>query len=130
MAAPPTVARPPYNRRDIPEEWEHGWWVTELGNIQRSIPTYAVKRVNTLYTPTAVDRSIICDCTVSAVVIGLQAPNRQQGLELIITHAKGAFPVTVIGTVSGVVDPTLPNLWDSMTIMSDGEHWLKIASNP
>lgn len=127
---PPIVARPPYQKRDVPRTYEHGWWVTELGNVQRAIPTFAQKRITTLYTPTAVDRSILCDCTTAAVVIGLPAPNRQQGLELIIKKVAGANPVQIIGTVDGVVDPVLPNLYDSMTIQSDGQQWLKTAHVP
>jgi len=126
----PIVARPPYHKRDVPREYDKGWWVTELGNLQRAIPTYALKRVTALYTATAVDRTILCDCTTAAVVVGLPAPSREQGLELIIKKVAGAPPVTILGTVDGVANPTLPNVYDSITIQSDGQQWLKIASNP
>jgi len=114
----------------VPTAYDHGWWVTELGNIQRAIPTFPIKRVTTLYTPTVIDRTITCDCTTAAVVIGLQPAQRQQGLELVIKKVAGSFPVTIVGTIDGVTDPTLPNIYDSITIQSDGQEWIKVASNP
>ena len=130
MAAP-LVARPPYAKRDVPYAFDRGWWQTELGNVQRAIPTYTLTRVTTpLYTPVATDRTILCDTTTGAVSISLQKPERQQGLELIIKKVAGGNPVNIIGTIDGVTNPSLVNLYDSITIQSDGQQWLKLASNP
>jgi hypothetical protein len=124
------IARPPYQKRAVPHVFEHGWWVTELGNIQRAIPTYAQKTITAAYLPTASDRTLICDCSTAAVTLGLPAPDRVKGLELIIKHIAGAFPVQLIGTVDGVVDPTIPNVGDCWTIQTDGVRWFKTAVLP
>jgi len=129
MPVPPLLARPPYNRRDVPREYQQGWWGTELGNIQRAIPTFAILRLtNGTYTPVATDRTILCDCTGSGVTIVLQDPARQQGLELIIKKVAGTNAVSIIGTIDSTVNPSLTSPFESMTIQSDGQQWLKLAS--
>jgi len=130
MAAAPLVARPPYYKRDVPYAYDRGWWQTELGNIQRAVPVMALTRVRGLYSPVSTDRTVLCDATDGPVTINLLPPDRQQGLELIIKKVAGANTVTIFGTVDGVTNPTLPNLYDSITIQSDGQQWLKLASNP
>ena len=130
MATVTLVARPPYFKRDVPYAYDRGWWQTELGNIQRAVPTYALTRITAGYSPTATDRTILCDCTDAAVTVTLQLPARQQGLELIIKKVAGTNPVHIIGTIDGVANPSLLNLYDSITIQSDGQQWLKLASNP
>ena len=130
MATAPILARPPYRKRDVPRAYEHGWFTVELGKIQRAILTSTITRVTTFYTAKATDRYILCDCTSAAVVVGLPAASREQGLELIIKKIAGPSPATIVGTVDGVVDPVLTNINDSMTIFSDGQRWLKSASIP
>jgi len=125
-----TRARPPYSKRDVLAEYDRGWWQTELGNIQRAILPSTVNTVSGAYTPTAQDRTVLCDTTTGAMNVRLEAPNRQLGLEQIIKKVTGAAPVTIQGTVDGVVNPVLTNVFDSITIISDGTRWLKIASNP
>lgn len=125
-----TRARPPYSKRDVLEEYDRGWWQTELGNIQRAILPSSVKSVAGAYTPTAQDRTVLCDTTAGAMNVRLEAANRLLGLELIIKKTAGAAPVTIQGTIDGVLNPVLANVYDSITIVSDGTQWLKIASTP
>jgi len=127
---PPILARPPYSKRDVPYAFDRGWWQTELGNIQRAIPVYTITTITSLYTPVATDRTILADTTAAAVTVSLQDPSRQKGLELIIKKVAGANPVHIIGTIDGVVNPDLTAIYDSITIQSDGQQWLKLASNP
>jgi len=62
------------------------------------------------------------------VTIVLQDPARQQGLELIIKKVAGTNAVSIIGTIDSTVNPSLTSPFESMTIQSDGQQWLKLAS--
>lgn len=126
-----TLARQPYAKRDVPTEFQQGWWITELGNIQRAIPVAAQKQVvGGTYHPTTSDHALSCNTTTGAVTVVLPDPTRVQGMTLVITHTAGSAPVTISGTVSGVANPALPSPYNSMTIQSDGTQWLQIAHVP
>ena len=129
-APPPTIlARPPYAKRDVLAEYARGWWQTELGNIQRAIPTFPTRAIaGGSYTPTANDYALMVNTTTGNATITLPDPRRVQGLTLIIKKTDAsANHVLIVGTVDGVVNPTLSAQYATFTVMSDGTAWRLIS---
>lgn len=106
-----------YNRTEIR---------TALGALARSVPPMSTRNVVAAYTPTAADDTIVCDTTGGSFAVTLPPVAQVQFLKLTIVNI-GANTVTVTGTVSGSVNPTLAQ-WKSMTVQSDGVRWFKIAA--
>ncbi|HKW09274.1 MAG TPA: hypothetical protein VJO33_02780 [Gemmatimonadaceae bacterium] len=122
-------ARPPYTKRAVPEEYDRGWIAIELGNIQRSILPATVKTVVAgAITPTAQDHFLIVNASAGPVTITLPIPGRVHGLVLTIKRIDNtlANAVTLIGTVDGVVNPTLATQYATMTLVADDANWWKV----
>lgn len=118
---PAILANPPYHRRAIPAKYDNGWLGLELSNVQRGIPSIRIRRVVADDTPTALDHTLIVDATAAPVSIALPAADQAQGLYLVIKRINtGANAVTIVGTVDGVVNPTLSAVYQSYTVQSDG----------
>lgn len=122
-------ARPPYAKRDVPDLWNSGWWSTELGNIQRAIlPSRIIHITSGQYTATVQDSVLLVNAT-AAVTINLPDPSRVHGLVLTIKRVDAsANTVTLIGTVDGVVNPTIVGQYHGMQLFADESGWFRTAT--
>lgn len=123
---------PSYTRRAMPVNPTKlkGELDIEHQHIQRSIPASDTKLLTAAYTLTAKDRYLSVDCTGGAVTVTLPANAAQfESSEWTVTKVDvSGNAVTISGTVSGVVNPTLATQWKSMTVYSDGVRYIKAAS--
>jgi len=122
-------ARKPYKRRQPIRQYDDGWWSAELGFIQQAIVFPSIITTTTDYTPTSADFTVLVDASLGARSVFLPQPAQAQFLYLnILKKDLSGNAVTVVGTVSGVVNPTLTNQYDGMTIHCDGVNYYKIGA--
>lgn len=123
------LARVPYAKRRVNGTYDAGWMATEFGNIQRALPSMKVEVVKSGYQASTSDSVILCDTTAAAFTVSLPPAAQVKGLTLNIKKTTSdAHAVTIGGVVDGVSNPTLPTQYKSMTVVSDGSAWFKLAS--
>lgn len=125
----PNLAQPPYSKRDVPGAYERGWLSTELGNIQRAIPSMNIKTITADYTPVVGDATLLCDTTAAGLTVALPQPSGVQGLVLTIKKVDlSGHVVTINGRIDGSpATTTLTIQYASRTIQSDGVQWYILA---
>lgn len=122
-------ARSPYSPPTLPREYNASTIRSALGDLARSVPPQTTRIVVAATTVTTADDLIVCDATGGAFAVTLPLADQVQYLKVSIIRINGgANAITITGTVSGAVDPTLGSQWSSITIQSDGVRWLKLAS--
>lgn len=125
----PIVVKPPYTRRGVPTAYDAGWFTEEFGNIQRAIPSLAIKTIIADYKPTSLDHTLLGDASGGVFTVILPLASQAQGLYLVIkkTDASGNA-ITVKGTVDGATNPTLSAQYDAITIQSDGVQYYLLST--
>lgn len=128
-----TSARPLYSKRDIPPAYDRAWLSTEFGNIQRAIlpPTIRLIKTSGTVKPTARDNLLLINATAGPVTVDLEQPARVHGLVLTIKKIDAsANAITILGTVDGVVNPTITAQYAGMQIIADETGWWNIGTIP
>lgn len=130
----------PYTKRPVPTPTSDGlatwatklttWLAIEFGNLSRRTAPASTRAVTGDTTVLITDGMILCDTTSQAISVTWPTPIAATGdwVITILRTSAGAHNVTVVGTVSGTVNPTLTAQYKSMTIWSDGTVLYKIAS--
>lgn len=125
------ISRAPYYKRIPPKTYSDGWLSIELGNIQRSMTTTLTRELTSSdspYTPLSQDITLFCDATNGPIDIVLVPAGQAHGLYFnVMKTDASANVVTIVGTVSGVVDPTLTNQYEGMTIQSSNTAYYKLG---
>lgn len=125
----PIFARPPYTKRKAPPSYDAGWFDVELGNLQRAIPPSQVRTLVASATLTSADAVVLVDATAGAVSVTLPMPSQVQGFLVTVKKIDAsANAVTLVGTIDGAANPTLPTRYKSKTIVSDGTTYFTLAT--
>lgn len=137
-----------YRRRQVPyvpkgensqallAQWAQklvAWLTEELGYVQQATLRDTTRVVTADTTATVNDGTILADATLGPVAVTL--PTAAEAMNVTLTIIKSdasGNAVTVVGTVSGAVDPALAARYDSTTIRSCGSgtswEWIQVAS--
>ncbi len=110
-----------YVRREVPNAYSPDWLAQELQYVQRAVGPSIIRTSAVSTTQLTNDRVILEDATGGARNVTLLAPSLWPDFPLTVMKIDASGnAVTIVGTVDGVVNPTLVSRWDTMTIVSDG----------
>lgn len=126
---PITSAIKPYRFRSAPNTLPagvKGFVDVEHANIQRGIRPIGIGTHTAAYTVTAADEVVAMDTTAGPLSVTLPAASGAQFLRVVIINV-GSGTLTVVGTVSGAVNPTLAQ-YKVMEVYCDGTLFLKIGA--
>lgn len=118
----PAIRSAIYNRGQVPPTPPElpAWLVSELGNIERAIAPNVCRTVTANTTQQPSDRYILVDATAGPISVTLIKPTLWPPFALTVMGVSArTTSVTLIGTVNGMVNPTLRGQI-SVTIISDG----------
>ena len=103
---------------------------TELLRIQEAIRPETTRSVSANTTADVTDSVILVNATAGGRSITLPDPTTvgQKTLTIKKTDASGNA-VTVVGTVDGAANPTLPAVNNATTFISDGSQWHVVSNN-
>lgn len=122
---PPMLARPPYTKRKAPAPF----FDTELGNIERAIPSSRVRTVFADDRPTTADFLVLYDATAGAITVTLPPADQVQGLQLVLQKSDNSGnAVTIVGNIAGASTTPLSTQWQSVYIVSTGVIYTLIAA--
>lgn len=123
------AARVPYSHSPAPQQYDRGFLSSELQKIQRALAPSAIQHVVAAYTAESRDHIILCDATAGAFTVTLPPASQVFRMEVTVKKVDAsANAITIGGTVDGAVNPTLAAQYKSITVVSDGTAWYKIAS--
>ncbi len=138
-----SISGEPYTKRDVPavlpdlSRWAtnlRGWLSIEFGNVQRGMARAVSRTVTDDTTAGVNDGLIVADATSAPLTVTLPDPNLVGGMIVTILKADGSGnAVTIGGTVSGALNPTLATQYKAKTVQAfvpspgDGV-WLTTAS--
>lgn len=129
MAPAIITLQPPYAKREPPPQYQSGWFAMELGNVQRAIPSIAIRTVTADDTPTSRDGTLLVDASVAPITIHLPKAPQAKGFRLTIKKIDGSGnAVTLEATVDATTNPTLNAQYDAMTIQSDGVQYYLLSA--
>lgn len=121
-------ARVGYTAPAAPSDYQKNWLSTQLRNIARALLPQITRQVLAHTTVLATDDTLVCDATGGAITVTLPLPDQVKFLKVSVVRINGGGnAVTLSGTVSGSVNPSLASQWASITIQSDGTRWIKLA---
>lgn len=114
-----------YQHRGVPKEFNAGFLAAEFQNIDRAVPAMVVRRVDEDTTQLVNDAVILSDTTVAPRSVTLLPAMSAPVFGVTIKNiGTGANAVTVVGTVDGVVNPTLASLvWMRVQPDALGNWW-------
>ena len=129
----------PYSKRPVPTPgttlagWAthlSAWLAVEFGNIGRRIASASTRLATSNTDVVLTDGMIRCDCTAGPISVTWPTPlaRTEDWVVTILKSDASGNAVTIVGTVSGVVNPTLTARYKAMTIWSDGTTLWKTAS--
>lgn len=109
------------------------WLTEELGYVQQATLRDTTRAVIAATTATVNDGTILVDATAGATSITLPAASTVMNMTVtIIKSDASGNAVTLVGTVSGVVNPTIAGRYGVRTIRSCGSgttwEWITVAS--
>lgn len=118
-------ARAPYTPPTLGREYNAADIRIGFGNLARSVPPQVTRNVTAATEADVTDDLIVCDTTLSNFAVTLPVPSQVQFLRVTIINI-GTGTLTITGTVSGAVNPTLAQ-WKSAICQTDGVRWMKIG---
>lgn len=129
----------PYTKRPVPTPgtsvttWAahlSSWLAVEFGNLGRRTAAASTRAVTGNTDILMTDGMILCDCTAGPISVTWPTPlpKTKDWLITIVKADASGNAVTIVGTVSGAVNPTLAARYKAMTIWSDGTTLWKISS--
>lgn len=125
-----TAARVPYQNNRVPDNPTSlpAFLKLELSRIVRAGAKVSIQTQTSSYTISGGDETVLMNTTSGPLNATL--PRASESLNLKVTVLNiGANTLTVVGTVSGSVNPTLAQ-WKAMTIACDGTAFYKIGAVP
>jgi len=125
------LPRPRYQRTPIGRTADPtGVLNTNLQLLQRTAYTPGdIEFVTVSYQAVGTDGLVLASATGGALTVTLPAVGANAGQALTVKKIdSSAHAVTIGGTVDGAANPTLASQYQSMTVMSDGTNWWKIAA--
>lgn len=129
MTALIQVARKPYSRTVVPQTYSAPWLSNELSNLQRSLIPQTVRTAIANETVHANDCVVLYNASSGAITVTLPLPGQVKNLVLTLKKTdSSANAVTIAGTIDGSASNSLATQYKSMTIVSDGVSWYKLAS--
>lgn len=122
-------ARPPYTPPGAPKQYDAVWERTQLASLAKADKPTTGRTVTTATIVAATDEVIYCDATAGPFTVTLLPANQVQFLTVsIIKIDASANAVTLGGTVSGAVNPTLATQYKAKTINSNGIAWYALSA--
>jgi hypothetical protein len=129
----------PYAKRPVPTPgttlagWAthlSAWLAVEFGNIARRIAPASTRLATSNTDVLMTDGMIRCDATAGplSVTWPTPLPKTEDWVVTILKSDASGNAITIVGTVSGVVSPTLTAQYKAMTIWSTGDVLYKIAA--
>ncbi len=118
-------ARVPYTPPELGAQYNRTEVRTALGKLSLSVPPMTTRTVTAATIVNVADDLIVCDTTGGNFAATLPAPAQVQFLRVSIINI-GSGTLTITGTVSGAVNPTLAQ-WKSAILQTDGVRWMKIG---
>lgn len=125
MSQKPIPARAPYTPVQLGREYNAADVRTAIAAVARSVPPQITRNVIAATDATTADGTIVADTTLTNFAVTLPPPAQVQFLSVAIINI-GSGTLTITGTVSGAVNPTLAQ-WKSKVVQSDGTRWFTIA---
>jgi hypothetical protein len=133
MTLPLIRARAIYAKRSLPARYDAGWFSAELQRVEAAIPAWSSRVIRfgdsaTTRTLTSTDSLLLVDATGGAVSVILPDAGRADGLAVFVlkTDASG-HAVTVVGSVSGVTNPTIPAQYGCLQVVAAGGSWFLLS---
>jgi hypothetical protein len=84
--------------------------------------------VTASYTLKITDNTVLCNCASNAISITLPAAAAAPNKIFIIKKIDAtANVVTIVGTVDGTVNPTIPTQYQTVKVQSNGVNWYNIS---
>lgn len=104
--------------------------ISDVYDLYQSLATTTIN-----YTLTTLDSIVLANADSMTLTMGLPANSLHiRGKEFTIKCIDATYPVIVDAsgteTIDGAATKTLSNLWDAVTIISNGFNWLIKSSNP
>ncbi len=122
-------ARTQYTAPGVPKAYDSTWLRVQLALIAQANKPTNGRTVRAADTIAATDEVIYCDATSGPFTVTLLPADQCQFLTVtIIKIDASANAVTIGGTLSGAVNPTLATQYKSKTVNSNGIAWYTIAS--
>lgn len=118
-------ARAPYTPPQLGQKYNNSEVRDAIANLARSVPPQITRNIVGATEVTTADGTIVADTTLSNFAVTLPPAAQVQFLAVAIINI-GSGTLTITGTVSGVVNPTLAQ-WKSKIVQSDGTRWFTIA---
>lgn len=125
---PITPAIKPYRRTKAQQRYEAGHEDRERANIERGMRPIGFTASVASVTVTAADEIVALDTTAGPLSATLPMASASQFLRVVILNV-GSGTLTVVGTVSGAVNPTLAQ-YKAMEVYCDGTSYFKIGAVP
>jgi len=137
-----------YRRRSVPyvpkgtdgkpkvNDWAQkmvAWLAEEFGYVQQATLRDTTRAVSAATTATVADGTILADATSAPFTVTLPAAADAMNMTLTVVRTNGGGnAVTIGGTVSGVVNPTLGSQYSAKTVRSSGSgtswSWILVAN--
>lgn len=122
-------ARPPFTAPQLGKEYNRDDVRTQLARLAQSVAPTTGRSVVAATTILVTDDVIYCDATDAPFTVTLLPAAQCQFLKIsIIKTDASANAVTIGGTVSGALNPTLATQYKSKTIVNNGSAWYTLAS--
>lgn len=116
-----------YTHREVPATYDQEFLRAEFQNIQRALPGTVIRTTTVNDSQRVTDRTIKVDATNGNLTFALLVPSLSPTFPItVLKRNAGGNTVTIIGTVSGQVNPVLAQQWTSLTMQSDGVEWVII----
>ena len=117
-----------YSRQGMPLEYDKGKLDAEFGRIERAVPQTVIRTITAAARQQSSDAVVFCDLTGGAFAFTLLLPALAGPFPFTIKKIDASGNgVTVTGTIDGVVNPVIAGQYRSITIVSDGVSWYKVA---
>lgn len=108
----------------VPAQYEPGFFVQEFAKIAQAIMPNVVRKITTSTTQFVSDALVLAYATTAPLTYTLLSPSAATRFPVDIKKMDAtANAVTLVGTVDGVVNPTIVVQYTSLTLWSDGTVW-------
>lgn len=122
------LARVPFSVPLVPEKYAADWWGLQLGNIARASPKSGRRILADDTLQTNDDLCVLyLDATAGNIDFTLLPPAEAQFIKFWLVQVDAVNTVTVIGTVSGVVDPVMTGQYAAVLLACDGLAYYNLA---
>lgn len=122
------VARAPYPVPQVPERYDRDFLVNQLGNLSRAIPGHDRTITATSTMTTQDDLSVVfCDPATGSIAYTLLPAAQCKYIKVWLVQISTGT-VTITGTVSGAVNPTVGGQYKAKLLTSDGVNFYNLST--